>query len=87
MLTGAYDTDEKRVYYRVLKSIDVSDESQLSKVMVMLGDAVLKGLAVRVQLGAPPIIDTCAYFFHRRAKEYAAMPFCLTQHNRMAPSH
>ena len=73
MLTGAYDTDEKRVYYRVLKSIDVSDESQSSKVMVMLGDAVLKGLAVRVQLGTPPVTDSCAYFF---IEELRSMPQC-----------
>ena len=49
---GAYGTDEKKTYYRTLKSIDASDDAQVEKVMSMCGDAVLKGLAVRV------VVDT-----------------------------
>ena len=73
MAAGAYGNDGKGAYYRVMKSIDVSDESQLNKVMAVLGDAVLKGLAVKVELAPAPVIDTCVYFF---IEELRIMPQC-----------
>ena len=73
MAAGAYGNDDKGAYYRVLKSIDVSDESQLNKFMAVLGNAVLKGLAVKVELDPAPVIDTCVYFF---IEELRNMPQC-----------
>ena len=39
MLTGAYGDSEKKVYYRMLKSIDVAQPEQVSKVLSMFGGA------------------------------------------------
>ena len=48
----------KKTYHRTLKSIDMSDDAQVEKVMSMFCDAVLKGLAVRVVVDTSPEEDT-----------------------------
>ena len=53
-VSGAYfdqdGSDEKRLYYRVMKDINVSEAGQKERVLQLLGDRVLNNLAVRVVL-------------------------------------
>ena len=55
---GVYADSEKKMYYRMMQSIDTSNNEQTAKVISMFGDAVLKGLAVKVVLDPPPAPDT-----------------------------
>ena len=56
-----------------MKSIDASDISQVEKVMLMCGDAVLKGLAVRVVMDTTPGEDTCV---HALVEQLRALSQC-----------
>ena len=55
---GAYGDSEKKTYYRMMKSIDASYHGQIVRVLSMFGDAVLRGLAVKVVLDPQPATDT-----------------------------
>lgn len=71
--SGAYSTDEKKTYYRMHKSVNASDDEQVTKVISMFGEAVLKGLAVRVSLDPPPEEDTSVYALVEKLRE---LPQC-----------
>ena len=73
--SGAYGTDEKKTYYRTLKSIDTSDDAQVEKVMSMFGDAVLKGLAVRVVVDTAPEDDTSVHALVEQLRELSQCHF------------
>ena len=70
---GAHGTDEKKTYYRTLKSIDTSNEEHVQKVLSMFGDGVLKGLAVRVVLDTDPDDNTSA---HALVEQLRKLPQC-----------
>ena len=71
--TGAYGADAKKTYFRTMKSIDASDDAQVEKVMSMCGDAVLKGLAVRVVVDTTPGEDTSVHALVENLRE---LPQC-----------
>ena len=56
-----------------MKSIDASDISQVEKVMLMCGEAVLKGLAIRVVLDPTPEEDTSV---HALVEQLRELPQC-----------
>ena len=66
-VAGAYfsenDAEEDRKYFRILKSVDVSDKTQQDRVLEMFGDRVFKHLAIRVVLDTKPDensdVETC----------------------------
>ena len=70
---GAHSTDEKKTYYRTLKSIDTSNDEHVKKVLSMFGEDVLKGLAVRVVLDTDPDDNTSA---HALVEQLRKLPQC-----------
>ena len=56
-----------------MKSINASEAAPVEKVMSMLGDAVLKGLAVRVVLDTEPGTDTSVHALVEKLRE---LPQC-----------
>ena len=54
-IQGMYIAEgDKQVYYRILKDIDLSDETSKKKITDMLGPACFNNLAIRVVLDEPP---------------------------------
>ena len=63
----------KKTYYRTLKSVNTTSTADVEKVMTMFGDAVLKGLAVRVIVDADPEEHTNV---HAVIEQLRALPQC-----------
>ena len=47
---GEGDEKEKGRYCRVMKSVDMSEESEVERVLAVIGDDVLKHVATRVTI-------------------------------------
>jgi hypothetical protein len=77
-IAGAYYSEgdtEARSYYRVLKNLNISDDTQTQKVMEMLGDAVFKGLALRVVVDKAPGEGTSVEKFLNELKACSQLHF------------
>eukprot|EP00973_Karenia_brevis_P069817 9707026-Karenia_brevis.AAC.1 len=70
-----YGSEENRSYVRILKSIDVSEESQQQKVLDMLGDSVFKDLAIRAVVDSPPEEDSDVAMFIARLEKTNSLHF------------
>ena len=78
-VSGGYqsgtDDSERRTYFRVMKSLDVSDDAQQDRVRQLVGDAVFKNLAMRVKLDKKPEADTPVDAFISELKKIACLHF------------
>ena len=78
-VSGGYqsgtDDSERRTYFRVMKSLDVSDEAQQDRVKQLVGEAVFKNLAMRVKLDKKPEADTPVDAFVSELKTIPCLHF------------
>ena len=78
-VSGGYqsgaDDSERRTYFRVMKSLDVSDEAQQDRVRQLVGDAVFKNLAMKVKLDKKPEEDSEVERFIDELKEIPCLHF------------
>ena len=78
-VSGGYqsgtDDSERRTYFRVMKSLDVSDEAQQDRVKQLVGEAVFKNLAMRVKLDKKPEADTPVDAFVSELKKIPCLHF------------
>ena len=62
-------------YYRVLKSLDMTNSEQRQRVLDMLGDAVFKALAMRLTIDKMPDEGSDTADFLEGLKEFANLHF------------
>ena len=78
-VSGGYqsgtDESERRTYFRVMRSLDVSDDAQQDRVKQLVGEAVFKNLAVRVKLDKKPEADTPVDAFISELKKIPCLHF------------
>ena len=67
--------EENRQYIRVLPDLDVSEQSSKDRVLGMLGDNVLKNLAVRVTVDKEPEEDSEVGAFIETLKSLPSLHF------------
>eukprot|EP00973_Karenia_brevis_P016462 2254807-Karenia_brevis.AAC.3 len=70
-----YGEGDNRIYIRILKSIDVTEEKQQKKVFDLIGDKVFKDLAMRVVLDSLPQEKSKVECFVRRLKQTTCLHF------------
>ena len=70
---GYYETDEKRIYFRALRGINVEDEIQQQRVLKILGEDVFNNLAVRILVDGEGLEDERNTSFIEKLK---ALPQC-----------
>ena len=69
------EADENQRYIRVLRSVDVSEQAQQERILNIVGDKVLKNLAVRVTIDKKPEEDTAVAAFIEKLKETPSLHF------------
>ena len=78
-VSGGYqsgtDESERRTYFRVMKSLDVSDDAQQDRVKQLVGDAVFKNLAMRVKVDKKPEEDSAVCAFISELKKIPCLHF------------
>ena len=78
-MSGGYqsgsDESERRTYFRVMKSLDVSDDAQQERVKQLVGEAVFKNLAMRVKVDKKPEADSPADAFISELKKIPCLHF------------
>ena len=78
-VSGGYqsgsDDSERRTYFRVMKSLDVSDDAQQDRVKQLIGEAVFKNLAMRVKLDKKPEEDSAVEAFIDELKDIPCLHF------------
>ena len=76
-IQGAYLQGEgdKRTYVRVLKAIDVSEESQQLRMIELLGAAVFNNLAIKASVDEEPEADTAVAAFLERLRAVPSLHF------------
>ena len=77
-VAGGYSNEENRKYFRVLKSLDVSEAAQQERGLQMIGDSVFNNLAMRVVLNEKPEPDTHVAAFVEKLKELPSLHFSRT---------
>ena len=81
-VSGGYqsgtDESERRTYFRVLRSLDVSDDAQQDRVKQLVGEAVFKNLAMRVKLDKKPDEDSPVEAFIDELKDIPCLHFATT---------
>ena len=76
-ISGGYQTfaDDRRIYCRVLKNIDLEDDAQQERVLSLVGEAVFKNLAMRVTVDKTPEADTNSGNFVSKMREIPCLHF------------
>ena len=73
--SGNEGDEENRRYIRVLSDLDVSQQASRDRVLGMVGEHVLKNLAVRVTLDKEPEEDTAVAAFIEELKSRPSLHF------------
>lgn len=82
-VVGGYtdaDDKDKRAYFRIWKSLDVSDESMQVRFLEMLDNAVFRNLAMRVTVDSPANDDTAVAEFITKLREQPSLYFDKQSH-------
>ena len=77
-VSGGYQesaSDDRRTYYRVLKSVDLEEDAQQERVLSFVGEAVFKNLAMRVTIDGDPEPDTTTGNFVSKMREIPCLHF------------
>ena len=80
-ISGGYQpsaTDDRRTYYRVLKNVDLEDDTQQERIFSIIGDAVFKNLAMKVAVDKDPEPDTNVGNFVSKMREIPCLHFAAT---------
>ena len=67
--------EDNRQYIRVIPDLDVSEQSSRDRVLGMIGDNVLKNLAVRVTVDKEPEEDSAVAAFIDKLKSLPSLHF------------